>query len=256
MIAAVRLMHEFEYFLCHPVHSAILAINLATLLKYDHPRMVRLVCAALTQNVSMNALQATLHIQEQRPTDEQMIRIQAHPLETVALLKNAGVTDDVWLNTVLQHHERMDGKGYPHGIKGDELIEEAKIIGLVDRYAAMLSRRAYRIPMETERLIRNLGAGRDTECDGRLTMLLIGSLGVYPPGSFVTLNNREGAIVIRRTQNPKRPIVCSYISPEGEHYKAPITRNLLVTEMNIKGHTSPVPDTSVDLNRFWGYVKN
>lgn len=253
LLGAVRLMHEYEYHLCHPVHAAILSCALGALLKYDPPRMQRLICATLTQNISMNKLQVTLQHQKEKPSEEQMKEIYAHPEKSVEMLKKAGVKDEKWLEIIRQHHEHVNGKGYPDGLEGDDILEEARIVALVDRYAALISKRAYRMPMDTEHLIQCLGAARGKESDARMTMLLIGSLGVYPPGCFVTLANDEIAVVTRRTQNPKRPEVASYVDPEGKNYSKPIIRNLLSMEMNIKSHTVPAPEQPLDLNIAWGF---
>lgn len=255
VIGAVRQMHEYDYTLCHPVHTTILSILISKHLKYGFNRQLRLACAALTQNVSMNALQELLQEQKERPFEEQQTAIDCHPEASATMLKYCGVTDKKWLNIIKQHHERPDGEGYPQGLKQDEILQESMIIGLADRYAAMLSGRVHRKGMPTEEVIETLGHARGTECDQHMVNILIGALGVYPPGSFVKLRNNETAIVTRRTRNPKRPVVSSYVDPFGEPYNKPIIRDLNHKAIDIAYHTTPDLTIPVDLNIIWGFKK-
>ncbi len=253
MIGAIRLMHEYDYTLCHPIHSSILSALMGARLKYGYNKQIRLICATLTQNISMNALQEQLQEQDERPFEEQQLAIESHPSASAMMLSVCGVTDEKWLNIIQQHHERPDGNGYPDKISQEDILEEAMIIGLADRYSAMLSGRLHRKGMNTEEVIKVLGKSRNKDCDEKLTMLLIGTLGVYPPGSFVKLKNGETAIVIRRTTNPKLPIVSSYVDPLGAPFKKPIIRDLSAVSIEITGHTEPDTLIPIDLNTIWGF---
>ena len=69
------------------------------------------------------------------------------------------------LNIVEDHHERIDGKGYPNGLKGDQIPDEAKIISIADTFDAMTSKRTYRNSLTTEQALEELKRCRGTQFD-------------------------------------------------------------------------------------------
>ncbi|THB73933.1 MAG: HD domain-containing protein [Gammaproteobacteria bacterium] len=255
LIGAIRLMHEYDYTLCHPVHTAIISTMISNQLSYSFKKQVRLICAALTQNISMNDLQRQLQDQKERLTKIQKEAVSCHPKASVTILEACGVTDKRWLEIVEQHHEQVDGKGYPNNIIGDNIIEEARIISIADKYSAMISGRTHRPGMHNKDVIKKIGSERGKETDAKLTMILVGALGVYPPGSFVLLSNGEHAVVIRRSLDPKRPIVSSYADNIGKKMHKPIIRNLDTQGLDIKEHIVPDKALRIDMNLIWGFSR-
>ena len=92
--------------------------------------------------------------------------VKAHPIEGYNILSRMNWP---WpLATVAyQHHERLDGSGYPRGLTGDEIIPEAKIIGVADVVEAMISHRPYRPALGVERAMAEIEAGRGLKYDTR-----------------------------------------------------------------------------------------
>lgn len=253
LIGAIRLMHEYDYTLCHPVHTAIISTMIANQLKYSFKKTVRLICAALTQNISMNDLQRQLQDQKERLTKVQQEAVTCHPAASRTILETCEVTDERWLQIVEQHHEQVDGLGYPNSLLGDNILEEARIIGIADKYSAMISGRTHRPGMHNNDVIKKIGSERGKETDAKLTMILIGALGVYPPGSFVSLTNGEIGVVIRRSIDPKRPIVSCYSDNMGKKLHKPVIRNLDTQGLDIKDHIVPEKSLRLDINLLWGF---
>src|SRR5204862_3889390 len=104
------------------------------------------VCAALTMNLAIVDLQDVLY-RQQTMTPEQREAIAEHPADAVKKLATLGVRDPLWLSIVEQHHEFLDGSGYPKKLAGDAVIREAQVIGLADRYCAAVTERTYRQPV-------------------------------------------------------------------------------------------------------------
>lgn len=253
LIGAIRLMHEYDYTLCHPVHTAIISTMIANQLQYSFKKSVRLICAALTQNISMNDLQRQLQDQKERLTKIQKEAVSCHPSASKTILEACGVKDERWLKIVEEHHEQVDGKGYPNNLIGDNILEEARIISIADKYSAMISGRTHRPGMHNNDVIKKIGSERGKETDAKLTMILIGALGVYPPGSFVSLSNGEHAVVIRRSVDPKRPVVSTYSDNMGKKMHKPIIRNLDTQGLDVKEHIVPDKTLRLDMNLLWGF---
>ena len=71
------------------------------------------------------------------------------------------------------HHERYDGKGYPDGLKGDDIPEEARIIAVADAYDAMTSNRSYREIIPRERVVSEINKGMGTQFDERFAKIML-----------------------------------------------------------------------------------
>lgn len=94
--------------------------------------------------------------------DEEYERIKEHPTIGANILKNITEIPDIALGAHW-HHERIDGSGYPDGLKGDEIPEAARIIGVADAYDAMTSKRSYRDPLPQDVVRRQILEGKGTQ---------------------------------------------------------------------------------------------
>lgn len=97
-------------------------------------------------------------------TDEEYDIIKTHPAKGKQIISSLSSFDDI-LNIVEDHHERIDGKGYPNGLKGDRIPDEAKIINIADTFDAMTSKRTYRNSLTTEQALEELKRCRGTQFD-------------------------------------------------------------------------------------------
>jgi putative two-component system response regulator len=99
-----------------------------------------------------------------RLTEEEFSLIKNHPVMGARILKN--IKEMPQLSSGARwHHERYDGKGYPDGLKGKDIPEEARIIAVADSYDAMTSRRSYRDPLPQDVVRDEIVKGRGTQFD-------------------------------------------------------------------------------------------
>lgn len=257
-LAAVHGSTQFSYSILHPLHTAILCELLMRRLNFTEEQEKIVINAALLMNIGMFELQDELFTQQTPLTDEQKQQIHDHPEKSVALLKDAGVNHPDLFKIILQHHERVDGDGYPAKLTGDAIHQGAKVVALADMYSAMITPRAYRKPIHAQAALKDIFTKRGKAVDDRLTQLLIREVGVYPPGSFVKLVNGDTAVVIKRAivkegRNATAPIVSCIISPRGGVYESPITRDSNREAYKIKGVVEPELDASFKLSKLWGF---
>lgn len=222
-LAAIHLDPDGRYSVRHAMHCALLVELVAYRLGYQPDQRKQFVAAALTANVGMLELQERLQ-RLGRITALQRDEINQHPEHSAALLREAGVTNEDWLETVLQHHERMDGGGYPRGWAGERIHPGARVLALADIYHAKISERVSRPPMLPTQALRQMFLGQDKEVDQAMAHVFIKELGVYPPGAFVRLHNGELAVVTHRGLDGVVPRVASVISPRGSAYPRPLPR--------------------------------
>ncbi|MEK7834754.1 MAG: HD domain-containing phosphohydrolase, partial [Pseudomonadota bacterium] len=99
-------------------------------------------------------------------------------------------------DVVIQHHERLDGSGYPQGLRGRQISVDGAIAGLVDSYSALTSVRPYAEQVSPTAALETLHKVRGTLFSELLVEKFIQCTGVYPVGSTVELNSGEIGIVI------------------------------------------------------------
>jgi HD-GYP domain-containing protein (c-di-GMP phosphodiesterase class II) len=218
------------YALTHGLYSATVALLIGRQLGWDNDKLRCLTCAALTMNVSIGELQAVLAEQLTRPSPRQMDQIRSHPQRSADLLRAAGVNDVAWLATVVGHHERRNGGGYPRGLR--EANPLVAVLRAADVYMAKISPRAQRAPMLPKLAARQL---YEEEGGGPIAAALIKPLGVYPPGDLVKLRSGEVAVVVRRGASGIAPLVATVSNRQGKASVSTVTRDTSQAEFAIEG---------------------
>ncbi|MTD32327.1 HD domain-containing protein [Paludibacterium sp. dN 18-1] len=193
VIAAIHLFHEGEYTIRHHLSVGVVTALLAQAdERISEEEALLLVCAAITHDIGI------IHVanNEAKLSDQHKALIQRHPVMSSTALRQAGVTEPLWLQTVEQHHERLDGSGYPQGLSGSAIGLHSRLLAVADVYCAMTRPRPYR-PRAYFAMaaMRDLYVGQSQQLDHALIQLLIKTLGLTPPGSLVKLKNGETAVV-------------------------------------------------------------
>lgn len=257
-LAAIHLLQGFSYSILHPLHTAILCELLMRRLSFSEAQEQTVMAAALTMNIGMFQLQDELFTQKESLTEAQELAVKNHPDKSVEILKNAGINDKHWMTIIIQHHERINGEGYPHKLSEGDIHQGAKVVALADMYAAMITPRVYRKPVQAQQALKDIFTGGGKTVDNQLAQLLIREVGIYPPGSFVKLANNEIAVVIRRAvsekgQKASAPAVCSLVSPRGGIYERPVMRDSARDIYKIVGTSQPEFDETINYPDLWGY---
>ena len=243
--------HRFAlYPLRHSIHCAVLATLTARQLGWDEARACSLAGAALTMNLSILELQATMAEQGEAPTRKQLEHIRAHPGATVALLREIGITDDAMLAIVADHHEQVGGGGYPGG--KSEVGEDARVLRAIDVYMAKISPRAKRPGVLPNDAVRQLFQQDPRDA---LSMAVIKTLGAHPPGSLVKLNSGEVAIVVRRPAAGLHPVAATLSDRHGRPAGETHRRNTAEPEFGITAAMHASKDFSrIPPERVYGLV--
>lgn len=258
-LGAIHLMGcTSQYAVTHSIYTALLSGLLGRRRQLSDDDNEVIISAALTMNIGMLALQDRLHEQADPLTNEQSRQICEHPQTGVQLLKQAGIDSRDWLSMVLQHHEKNDGSGYPSRLSSDSICEGAKIIALADIYTSLITGRKHRPAILAHDAIKTLFAKRGGEIDEQLANQFIREIGVYPPGTFVSLENGEVALIVKRAvvknNKPLGPYALSLISPRGLAYREPLKRDCSIALYKIGKSCETPKDFAVNAARkFWGY---
>lgn len=186
------------YAVRHCIETAVVAVLVARGMQKSQHDLLTITAAALTMNVGMLRHQETFQNKRTPLSREEQEIVRRHPEDSAAMLANAGVRDDEWIDCVILHHENEDGSGYPRGKTSAEITENAKLVGLADRYCAHVSARNYRRSMLPDLALRSLFVEPQQVVDPLLAEQFVQQLGAYPPGSLVRLQNGEIGVVMQR----------------------------------------------------------
>jgi HD-GYP domain-containing protein (c-di-GMP phosphodiesterase class II) len=252
VLAAMHLDREGPYPVAHSLYCALLTEFITVRLGFDAAARLTAMAAAFTANVGMLELQERL-LTHQGPLPEAVREdIRLHPQRSVSLLERMGVDDVAWLAIVAQHHEKSDGSGYHRGLSGNEIREGARVVGVADRYHAMISDRVERMGLAPTTSLRKMFTHKEG-LDEACVRALIKEIGIYPPGIYVRLINGEIGVVTRRGRDGVTPLVTSLIGPRGAPYDKPIVRDCGINEYTIKEMVEPLDIPLSELHGMWGY---
>ena len=218
------------YALTHALHCAVLALLTGRQLGWPAEKLTSLGGAALTMNLTVLELQATMAEQNDPPTNRQLEQIRAHPEASAQLLRTLGIADEAWLATVAQHHEQAGGGGYPRALQ--EVSDMAQVLRAADVYMAKISARAKRPAMAPQLATRQLFQQRPNDA---LTMAMVKTIGVHPPGSLVQLTSGEVAVSVRRPLKGTQPLVATLSDRNGKPIGQTHRRDTAQAEFAVTG---------------------
>jgi putative nucleotidyltransferase with HDIG domain len=183
---------------------------------------------ALLHDIGYVRLPRNLYRKSPDLTEEERAMMQQHPALGLAILRDAREEREAVVRIVAEHHECMNGTGFPHKLRGDALSVLAQLVNLVDVYDGLVSRRGGHTAMLPHDAIRHLFHLGDTGlCAKDIIQTMIGTLGVYPISSLVQLNTGEQAVVVEMNPSQRlKPVVKVITGPRGESILPPVRIDL------------------------------
>lgn len=192
----------------HSMNVGILAAMIGKWLNYSEKDLESLTTAAMLHDIGKSKIPEDIINKPGSLTAEEYELVKKHSNFGYEILKNSeGMTFDI-LCGVLQHHERMDGSGYPLGIKGNRIHEFAKIIAVVDVFDAMTSQKVYRSKVSPFKVAEHIVQNSFDTLDPYIANIFLENISKYYAGNIVKLNTGEvGEIVLVNKQSPTRPLI-------------------------------------------------
>jgi hypothetical protein len=236
----------------HDLHVLFICIMLADHLDFSEAQTESLAAAALTMNMSDIPLHERLY--DGFVSGEDWVRLRAHPDDAANLLQRVGVTDPDWLECIRQHHENMDGSGYPGNLKGGQISLAARILRVADVYCSKIGARHYRPPKSTRVAFKELFGAERSYLDSQIASLLLRRIGLFPPGTLVRLANRECACITRPGRNGRIRFAISFLDARGRPLDTPRERDLttrIYAARNLLNIDPLWP--KIIWSRLWGY---
>jgi len=220
--ALVRLKECGDYRYNHGVSMAVWAAVLGRHIGLHRGELEKLAVGCAMCDVGMTQLPPELLEQADHLTDRQRRIIRAHPIMGADLVKDSSEVDFEILAIIENHHERMDGSGYPKGLEGAAIPLLARIAGLVDTYDAMITPRPYASARTSSEATQELLDCKGAQFQESLVEQFVQATGRCPTGTLVELNTGEVAIVVSQSSTRRlKPEIVIVLDGDKERLTAP-----------------------------------
>ncbi|GAB1432976.1 HD-GYP domain-containing protein [Spirochaetota bacterium] len=196
-----------NYLVNHAARSTILSMVIGSHIKLPPHRLIELGVAALLHEIGMIRLPSQLYMVGRKLSENERKSITAHPILSYNILKDRKFPLSISL-AALEHHERVNGSGYPRGLTGDKISLYAKILAVACSYDAVTASRPYKEAREGYTGIMDILKNEGKKYDDTIIKALVYSLSLYPIGTYVLLSNgKVGQVIDTNPENPRMPIV-------------------------------------------------
>ena len=220
----LKIFDDYTYF--HSVNVAVLSLLIGISLNKKRPVLRELGMAAILHDIGKVFVDKDILNKPDRLTAEEMNQMMSHSEKGYQYLKQQFSISGSTLDAIIDHHEKIDGSGYPNKKSEQTITESGRIIAVADVYDALTSDRPYRKAMPPAEAIEYLMGGSSVLFDENIVKNFIKKIVPYSPGMTVRLSNNSLAIVIRNHPDAcLRPVV-RIIQEQGRQVE-PYTVDLL-----------------------------
>jgi len=228
LISVARLKHRDEYTYMHSVAVCALMVALGKQLGLKPDLLREAGLAGLLHDLGKAQIPLAILNKPGKLTDEEFTTMKGHPEHGHELLAEMNVVTPAVLDVCLHHHERIDGTGYPHRLKGEELSLMAKMGAVCDVYDAVTSNRPYKAGWDPAESLRQMAQWKG-HFDPAVFQAFVKTVGIYPTGSLVRL--KSGRLAVVTEQNP-----AALLSPKVKvFYSTKSNQRVMPEDLNLAG---------------------
>jgi HD-GYP domain-containing protein (c-di-GMP phosphodiesterase class II) len=205
-ITALHRDERRRYPVQHGVNVAVYAVKMSQDLGCDRERQIELGMCGLLHDIGMARIPEALLHQEGALAGPELALLRQRPLAAFEILKRLGPDVVGAAECAAQVCERLDGSGYPRGLRGDDLQEAAKLIGLLDLYEALVHSRPHRNRLSFFEAMKYIFKSCKTGFERRHMKALLRRFTIFPVHSYVQLNSESiGRVLETFPDQPMRP---------------------------------------------------
>ncbi len=211
-----------EYLPAHLTAVGVLSIRIGVGLGLDWERLLELGMAAFLFDVGVLGLPQGILAKGGALSPEDLATYQTHAKISADVVRRWAPPQPGVIEAVLQHHERENGRGYPQGLTGAAIHPNAKVIGLLDTYTALIFPRPPAPRLQPHEAIREIVRSKHEGFPTPLIKALLAEISVFPPRTIVRLNTGEvGRVIAVNRDHPLRPKVEIIADSKGHPLEAP-----------------------------------
>lgn len=242
MINLVDIKSMDNYTYEHSVNVIVLSLIIGLEMNYTRGQLYNLAVGAMLHDIGKVFVPKEVLLKNGELTEDEFSIIKEHPSKGYDYLKADMDISAMSKIIILQHHERIDGTGYPEKINGSRIHEFSKIVSIADVYDALTSDRPYRMGMPPNDAIEYIMGSADRNFDYDMVNAFLKRIVPYPVGTMVRLSSDEIAVIKETNMNyPLRPVV-RIIGNKTNEIKDEILDLMNVNNIVIKGVEYKLPE--------------
>lgn len=185
-----------NYTFGHCANVCALSVLTGISLGLNQLQLKELGIGAILHDVGKVKIKKELLNKPGKLTENEFELIKEHSICGFDLMRKIEGISALAAHVPFQHHEKLDGSGYPRGLKGSEIHLYAKIVAVADVYDALVADRIYRPAFSAHEAAEMIAHGANIYFDPQVTKCFLKHIAIFPIGSLVKLNNGETAVVV------------------------------------------------------------
>jgi putative nucleotidyltransferase with HDIG domain len=221
LTALIKLRHFDDYTYTHSLNVSVLSISAGKALGLTNDDLKILGLGTMFHDLGKLRVPDNILNKPGKLTDDEFAVMRSHAALSAEVIieQNLDVNDQV-IKVARSHHERIDGSGYPDGLKGEQIPPLATICGLSDVYDALTSDRVYHKGMLPHDALKIIYSMRGSHFQPDWVDRFVQSVGIYPPGTVVELNTGHRAVIMEvMNRSLLTPLIKIVADPHGQLYQ-------------------------------------
>lgn len=234
------------YLLEHSVNVAFLLVTFGKYLQLDRDMLRQMAVGGILHDIGKIKVDNKVLHKPGKLTPEEFEHMKLHQVYALEIMNETTGLSQISKDICLMHHEKLDGRGYPRGLKDDEIPRHGRMSCIVDIFDALTATRCYKEAMSPAAAFKILLSLTPFHLDQQLVYEFIRCIGIYPVGSLVELSDgRIGIVWASKDRDALHPIVKCFYSLKVKRYTDVAMVDLLKSELYIERGVSP---SSLDID--------
>lgn len=214
-LGKIRKKDEYTYF--HSMSVAVLMISFARQMGFDKRSIQEVGIGAMLHDIGKMKVPHEILNKSGKLTEEELNKIREHVVYSREILEGTDGISEISVTVAAQHHERIDGSGYPEKLEGDEISIFGQMTAIVDVYDAMTADRCYQKKFIPSEVLKSLYEWSKSHYNRDLVQRFIRCVGIYPIGTLVRLDSGMLGVIIHHSEKSLlEPVVRVVYNPVRE----------------------------------------
>ncbi len=223
-----KLKKTDDYAYNHALNVSITLMAFGNFLALSKQQIKEIGLAGLMQDIGKVKVSSDILLKEGKLTREEFEYAKKHVDESLKILEKTPDIPNSVIFLVAQHHERIDGSGYPYQLNGKQIGIPSQIAGLIDTYCAITSHKPYAKGVFHQQALDEMHRLAGKQFSSELIDQLVQFMGMYPVSSLVELNTGEVGVVVQQNQVRRMlPRLLLLLDHNKDRYASPVILNLL-----------------------------
>ncbi len=221
LLSLGNVREQDHYTFVHSFNVALLGGFLAYRLFPENRELVKAVTTGgLLHDLGKARLPLSILNKPGRLSEKEFKEVKKHPVYGAQIARQLDIKNENILAVIESHHERMDGTGYPYGLKAEEIPLAARIAAVADVFDALTTVRVYKGSVPLHKAVSIILEEAESQFDKTIVAAFLDAVGMYPPGTMVQLSdNRVGMVLTSGEKNAAKPRVLLKTDEEGNKYE-------------------------------------